>query len=146
MPAGSERVSTAQACQERCAQSGACQAFTFSNASNLCLLYDLLPSFQSNTSFDSGVRQSTAPTATQSALVGNKGPFEIRRATEATGPYLYRKDVASIAQCEQACRENDKCRIFSYGTAANNSLGCFLYDDAKANLIKNDKYDTGIRP
>jgi TIR domain/PAN domain len=55
MPSGSDASGTVEACQERCTQRGTCQAFTFSKNSKLCFLYDLVPTFRSNPSFDSGV-------------------------------------------------------------------------------------------
>jgi hypothetical protein len=139
-------TTSAEECQQRCTPSAKCNAFTFNKADKTCYSFSnaqLVP----NTNFDSGVRQSAAPTGTQSASVRDKGRFEIRRDTEATGPYFSSKPAASIVQCEQACIENDKCQIFTYAKPTYTSTpGCFLYDNAKANLIKNDKYDTGIRP
>jgi TIR domain-containing protein/PAN domain-containing protein len=163
MPAGSERVSTVQACQERCAQSGACLAFTFSNASNLCLLYDLLPSFRSNTSFDSGVRQSLQttvqsgapqPPAQQAAAltagqpISTKGSFEVRANTRVIGPYYTQSPVRSVDECENACKAISICQLFTYTkmTDWKGTNGCYLYSDSKARLVPTEGYDTGIRP
>src|SRR5262249_133085 len=55
MLAGSDRNSTAEACQEKCIQSGKCQAFTFAKTLKLCFLYDLMPNFRSDTDYVSGV-------------------------------------------------------------------------------------------
>jgi TIR domain/PAN domain len=55
MPAGSDRGSTLEVCQEKCTESGKCRAFSFNKTSKFCFLYDLLPTFRSNTNYDSGV-------------------------------------------------------------------------------------------
>jgi hypothetical protein len=165
MPAGSERVSTAQACQERCARSGTCQAFTFSNASNLCLLYDLLPSFRSNTSFDSGVRQSSQtsvqsgtpqPPAQQAAALpagqpdSRTGGFDIRSNTMVIGSFFQKRLVRSIEECEKVCKENAACKVFSHsrtgGDWRTTTTECFLYSDVTVRMSPNVGYDTGIRP
>ena len=131
---------SAEECQQRCTQSAKCNAFTFNKVDKTCYSFSdaqLVPS----TNFDSGVRQS--------ASVGNKGPFAIKIDTEASGTYVYnRKTVTSITQCEQACREDAKCKIFAYNKIVDLTMtnSCFLYDNAKATLINNNKYDTGIRP
>jgi len=135
------------ACQDRCAQRSSCAAFTFGKTKNNCYLYDAVPRFTADASFDSGVRQSLqtpvqSRTPQPSAQQAAAGSFEIRRNMDASGVYYYMKNVASIGECEQVCKEAVKCLVFTYSKGTN---ACFLYDK-KAGFSPNDRYDTGIRP
>jgi TIR domain len=93
------------------------------------------------------VQRLKAPTVTSSTF-DSRPTFQVRRNIEATGPYLYRNGVASIGECEKVCKETGNCQLFTYSKTADNvgKYGCFLFDNPKASLIQNDRYDTGIRP
>jgi hypothetical protein len=138
-PAGTASTSTVGACEEKCTGWNPCRAYTFNKTTKYCYLYDVVPDFSPTTRSDSGVRQSAPLRADQ--------PFEIRRNTDVTGVYYTKRDVASIGECEQVCKELGKCQVFAYSKQANNSglNGCFLYEKS-AGLVQNDRYDTGIRP
>jgi hypothetical protein len=151
MPAGAASTSTVGVCEEKCTQWGPCKAFTFNKSAKSCDFYDFVPDFSANANFDSGVRLSAqSPTAGQPVSMTGlaQGSFEIKRNTEATGPYLYRKGVASIGECEKVCKESGSCQLFSYGKSKDHAgtHGCFLFATPNAKLIQNDWYDTGIRP
>jgi TIR domain/PAN domain len=142
MPAGSDRGSTFEACQARCARSGTCQAFTFSKTSNLCLFYDLVPGFRSNPNFDSGVRQSAAPSQPAQTVAATK-LFSIKANIEASGIPVAPVWVpgASTAECEQRCAQIATCVAFAYSRRASQ---CYFYSGA-VSFKPNQEFDSGER-
>jgi hypothetical protein len=153
MPAGSDRGSTVQACQEKCTQSSKCQAFTFNKTSKFCFWYDLMPTFRSNMNYDSGVRQSAALPANQPAPAATNRLFEIRRDMEAKPARLglnftsvFPTAVRSMDECEQKCTQSANCNAFTlHKTPLPNTAErqCFLYSDAE--LVPNSNFDSGVR-
>jgi PAN domain len=142
MPAGSDRGSTFEACQARCTRSGTCQAFTFSKTSGLCLFYDLLPGFRSNPNFDSGVRQSAAPSQATQTVTATR-PFSIKANIEASGIPVAPvwAPGGSTAECEQRCAQIETCVAFAFRRSGRQ---CYFYSGS-VSFKPNQEFDSGER-
>jgi hypothetical protein len=123
-------------CQKKCIGLATCQIFTFYSRTNWCYLYYSRTELEPASGYDSGVRQAAAPTATSAS---NKGPFEIRRDTEAEGSLINYSLEKSIVECEQRCKQTGGCTVFSF----NKNSYCYLY--SRATLKPNSVFDTGVR-
>jgi len=128
-------------CEQHCTRRPACNVYTFSHRSQGCFLYssiNLVP----NSNFESGIRTSAAPPASQPAPSASILKFAIRRGMEAKGTLL--RDAfygASIGECEQQCARLPACKVYTF---SNRSQGCFTYSNI--DLVPNSNFDSGIRP
>jgi TIR domain/PAN domain len=122
MPVGSERVSTVQACQEKCTQSGTCRAFTINKTSNLCFLYDLLPNFRSSPNFDSGVRLSAAPSQSPSIVTS---AFTLRPTMRASRAGDRSSFARTTDDCQDKCARLGTCVAFTFDSSSD---ACYMYN------------------
>ena len=131
-------IASVENCEQPCARSNTCKAFTYGKQNRTCYLYtssvDLVP----NEDFDSGMRNDVTAAVTSS-------PFTLRRDIEATPPPNNQRDYSSVFAtsvdlCEQSCTKATTCNVFTYN---KKSGACIMY--RIADLVPNEDFDSGIR-
>ena len=136
-PAGSldasVRGNTAVECEQKCSRLDLCIAFAFNKTANDCYLYNRMPTFISNTNFDSGAR--AGPPTNQAAS------FTIKSNTEAKGNVAASNQVNSMDECQQNCAQTATCRIFTY---QKRTKTCYRYS-GDPTFWPNAEFDSGVR-
>jgi hypothetical protein len=119
----------------------------------MCYMYPKAD-FTSNEKFDTGVRieqtspsadtQVAPPTSPAAPQTSSIGLFTIRANTEATGPpELALSNVVSTAACEEVCKREPSCDIFSYDK--RNGI-CRRYTrSVLLDFKSNEQFDSGVR-
>jgi hypothetical protein len=131
-------------CEQKCAQSTACKIFSYNKTNQMCYGYLLPVSFKPNETFDSGVPNSAASPAAQSAPVVSAGPFKIITGQEAMGSFIKGGSSGSMTMkaCEESCAQLATCDIFTL----NLTRGlCFRYSRVGFTGLRQDgTWSSGI--
>jgi len=132
-------------CEQRCAQSEACNVFTYSSSSRACYFYSRAE-LKPDSSYDSGISNQDAsidnrvvtlaiqPTATAPS-------FAIRSGVVASGVSAgIAAYVGTMSECQSKCAQSGNCNVFTYN---RDNRACYLY--SKAEFTPDRSFNSGLR-